>query len=86
MQHTGLTHRQARSQKKIEFHLNMSVAGVNVPRLLAGKAGCSLHAYRRWAYNRLLTECLFSQLGLSGERRVSDPEVQPVLATGQMTP
>ncbi len=85
-QHTGLTHCQARSQEKIDFHLNMSVAGVNLLRLLAGKAGCSLHTYRRWAYNRFLTERLFSELGLSGEWRVSDPEIQPVLATGQMTP
>ena len=64
----------------------MSVAGVNVLRLVTGKAGCSLQTYRRWAYNRFLIERLFSELGLSGEWRVSDPEVQPVLATGQMTP
>ena len=59
--HTGLTHCQARSQEKIDFHLNMSVAGVNLLRLMAGKAGCSLRTYRRLAYNRFLTGRLFSQ-------------------------
>jgi len=83
-QHTGLTHCQARSQEKIDFHLNMSIAGVNLLRLMAGKAGCSLRTYRRWAYNRYLTGRLFSQLGLNGEWSLSDREVQPVLETGQM--
>ena len=83
-QHTGLTHCQARSQAKIDFHLNMSLAGVNLLRLMAGRAGCSLRTYRRLAYNRFLTGRLFSELGLSGEWSVSDREVQPVLETGQM--
>jgi hypothetical protein len=83
-QHTGLTHCQARSQEKIDFHLNISVAGVNLLRLMAGKAGCSLRTYRRLVYNRFLTDRLFSQLGLSGEWSLSDREVQPVLETGQM--
>jgi len=62
-QHTGLTHCQARSQEKIDFHLNMSVAGVNLLRLMAGTADCSLRTYRRLAYNRFLTGRLFSELG-----------------------
>ena len=83
-QHTGLTHCQARSQEKIDYHLNMSVAGVNLLRLMAGKATCSLRTYRRLAYNRFLTGRLFSELGLSGEWSLSDRAVQPVLETGQM--
>ena len=59
--HTGLTHCQARSQEKIDFHLNMSVTGVNLLRLMAGKAGCSPRTYRRVAYNRFLTGRLFSK-------------------------
>jgi hypothetical protein len=85
-QHTGPTHCQARSQEKIDFHLNMSVAGVNLLRLMAGKATCSLRTYRRLAYNRFLTGRLFSELGLSGEWSVSDREVRPVIETGQMAP
>jgi len=83
-QHTGLTHCQPRSQQKIDFHLNMSVAGVDLLRLMAGRAECSLRTYRRWAYNRFLIGRLFSQLGLSGEWSLSDREVQPVLETGKM--
>jgi len=50
-QHTGLTHCQARSQEKLDFHLNMSVATANLLRLLAQKSACSKRTYRREAYN-----------------------------------
>jgi hypothetical protein len=60
-QHTGLTHCQARSEEKIDFHLNMSVAAVGLLRLLAKKKGCSLPTYRREAYNRMLINRLFSK-------------------------
>jgi len=84
VQHTGLTHRKARSQEKLDFHLNMSVAAVNRLRLLAQKAGCSPRTYRREAYNRLLIGRLFSKLGLSAEYDRMDPRVQSVVHTGRM--
>lgn len=34
----GITHCQARSQEKLDFHLNMSAAAVNLLRLPAQKA------------------------------------------------
>jgi hypothetical protein len=83
-QHTGLTHCQARSQEKLDFHLNMSIAAVNILRLLAQKSGCSLRTYRREAYNRLLIRQLFSKLGLSAEYDRTDPRVQSVIHTGRM--
>jgi len=83
-QHTGLTHCQARSQEKLNFHLNMSVATVNLLRLLARKAGCSPRTYRREAYNRLLIGRLFSKLGLSAEYDRMDPRIQSVVHTGRM--
>jgi hypothetical protein len=83
-QHTGLTHCQARSQEKIDFHLNLSVAGVNLLRFLARAAGCSLRSYRRAAYNRFLVARLFSQLGLFAEYDLMDPRLEPVLQTGRM--
>ena len=83
-QHTGLTHCQARSQEKLDFHLNMSVAAVNLLRLLAQKAECSLRTYRREAYNRLLIKQLFSKLGLSAEYDRTAPRVQAVVRTGRM--
>ena len=83
-QHTGLTHCQARSPEKLNFHLNMSVAAVNVLRLLARKAKCSPRTYRREAYNRLLIGRIFSKLGLSAEYDRMDPRVQSVVHTGRM--
>lgn len=83
-QHTGLTHCQARSQEKIDFHLNMSVAGVGVLRLLAQKQGCSLHTYRREAHNQMLIDRLLCKLGLSAEFDRSDPRIQEVVRTGRM--
>ena len=83
-QHTGLTHCQARSQEKLDFHLNMSVATANLLRLLAQKAACSKRTYRREAYNRLLVGHLLSQLGLSAEYDRTDPRIQSVIRTGRM--
>jgi hypothetical protein len=83
-QYAGLTHCQARSQDKIDFHLNTSLAAVNLLRLLATRSGSKLGGVRRWAYNRMLAGRLFSELGLCGEWDLSDPEVQPVLHTGRM--
>nr|WP_272509130.1 transposase [Salinibacter ruber] len=82
--HTGLTHCQARSQEKLDFHLNMSVAAVNLLRLLAQKAECSLRTYRREACSRLLIRQLFSKLGLSAEYDRTDQRVQSVVRTGRM--
>ena len=83
-QHTGLIHCQARSQEKLDFHPNMSVAAVNLLRLLARKAGCSPRTYRREAYNRLLVGRLFSKLSLSAEYDRMDPRIQSVVHTGRM--
>lgn len=83
-QHTGLTHCQARSQEKLDFHLNISIAAVNLLRLLARKAGCSRRTYRREAYNRLLIGRLFSKLGLSAKYDRTDPRIQSVIHTGRM--
>ena len=83
-QHTGLTHCQDRSQEKLDFHLNMSVASVNLLRLLAQKAECSPRTYRREAYNRLLVGRLLSKLGLSAEYDRTDLRIQSVVHTGRM--
>jgi hypothetical protein len=82
--HTGLTHCQARSEEKIDFHLNMSVAGARVLRLLAQKQECSLHTYRREALGRMLVDRLLSKLGLSAEFERSDPRIQEVVRTGRV--
>ncbi len=82
--HTGLAHCQTRSQEKLDFHLNMSVAAVNILRLLAQKSECSLRTYRREAYNRLPIGRLFSKLSLSAEYDRMDLRIQSVVHTGRM--
>jgi hypothetical protein len=62
----------------------MSVAVVNMLRLLAQKAEYSKRTYRREAYNRLLIGRLFSKLGLSTEYDRMDPRIQVVVHTGRM--
>ena len=62
----------------------MSVAGVGLLRLSAQKKGCSLHTYRREAYNRMLIGRLFSKLGLRAEFDESDPRIQDVVQIGRM--
>jgi hypothetical protein len=84
VQQAGLTHCQARSREKIDFHLNMSFATVNLGRLLCQKAGLSLTSYVREAYNRFLVGRLFSQLDLGAEFDLSHPGVQQVIQTGRM--
>lgn len=83
-QHAGLTHCQARSQEKIDFHLNASLATVGLLRLLTHQTGQSLHTYRREAYNRMLIDRLLSKLGLCAEFDRSDPRLQEVVRTGRM--
>jgi hypothetical protein len=83
-QHTGLTHCQARSQEKIDFHLNASLSAVGLHPLLAQKAGCSPRTYRREAYNRYLIDRLYSELGLSTEFDLSNPGVRRTVHTGRM--
>lgn len=71
-------------EEKIDFHLNMSVAGVGLLRLLAQNQGCSLYTYRREAYNQVLVDRLLSKLGLRAEFERSDPRIQEVVRTGRM--
>ena len=60
----GLCHCQARSQEKIDFHLNMSLAAVNVARLeiLLYRQVESMNSYVRRAYNARLVHPLPTHL------------------------
>ncbi len=83
-QFAGLTHCQARSQEKLDFHLNMTLAAVNLARLLSQRAGLSLTSYVREAYNRFLVGRLLTELSLEAEFALSHPGVQKVIQTGRM--
>jgi len=86
-QFAGLTHCQARSKEKLAFHLNMSLAAVNVARLCIGrsKKAVSMNSYLRQAYNRWLAGHLLSRLGLEARFGINHPQVQQVIRMGSMT-
>lgn len=83
-QFTGLTHCQARSEVKLDFHLNMSLAAVNLARLVCQRASLSLSSYAREAYNRFLVGRLLSELSLEAEFGLSHPSVARVIQTGRI--
>jgi len=90
VQHAGLIrgiprHCQARSQEKIDFHLNASLSStVGLLRLLTRRTGQSLHTCRREACNRMRIDRLLSKLGLCAGFDRSDPRLQDVVRTGRM--
>lgn len=83
-QFTGLEDCQARSEAKLDFHFNMSLAAVNLARLEMNEQGISFNSYVRLAYNRFLVSRLFEQLGLESEYDLNHPGVQQVIHVGHM--
>lgn len=86
-QFAGLCHCQARSQKKLDFHFNMSLAAINVARLesVLYHEGLSLNSYVRRAYNRWLVGQLLSKLGLTDRFPLNHTRVRQVVRMGSMT-
>lgn len=85
-QFAGLQDCQARSQEKLDFHFNMSLAAVNMARLemLLSEEALSLTSYVREAYNRRLVALLLSQLGLSRRFGLNHPQVERVIRRGRI--
>lgn len=71
-QFTGLTQCQARSDQKLDYHLNASLSGVNVARLLLAE-DASLHQSMNALVRRLTGERIWQRIydQLSPESRVS---------------
>jgi hypothetical protein len=70
-QFTGLTHCQARSEDKLDYHFNASLSGVNVARLLLAQDESlhqSMNALVRRQTGEHIWQLLYSQL--SPESRV----------------
>jgi hypothetical protein len=81
-QHLGLSQCQARDQAKLDFHLNASVAAVNLGRLVSERLSLSLESLLRECYNTFLVRRLLSELGLEAEFGLTDPVVAQVLRVG----
>lgn len=62
-QFTGLTHCQARDEQSIDFHLNLSLAAVNLLQLhlMQNSTNLSMNSFVRKAYNTKLVNWLFFQ-------------------------
>ena len=83
-QHAGLTHCQARSQEKIDFHINLSLAAVNLGRWMSQQTGLSLHSLRREAHARFIAVQILTHLGLEAEKIEKDDGLRQVVQTGQV--
>ena len=79
-----MSHCEARAWAKLDFHLNMSLAAVNVARMEMVSLGVSFNSYVRRAYNRFLVGSLLEQLGLEAEYGLKDPVIEAVVNTGRM--
>jgi hypothetical protein len=83
-QFTGLTQCQARDEAKLDFHLNLSMAAVNLGRLLSDRSSLSFTSYVREAYNAFLVERLLSELSLGAEFEIIHPGIARVIQTGRI--
>lgn len=83
-QHAGLTHCQARSQEKIDFHVNLSLAAVNLGRWMSQQTGLSLHSLRREAHARFIASQILTHLGLEAEKLEKDDGLRQVVQTGRV--
>jgi len=83
-QFTGLTHCQARAEEKLDFHFNMSLAAINLAKVVrkSNPTFKSMNSFVRKAYNTKLVELLFSQLSPNAEFNLNHPQVQTVLNLG----
>ena len=83
-QFTGLNHCQARSEEKLDFHFNMSLAAINLVNVLRtlNPTIKSMNSFVRKAYNTRLVEMLFSQLSLNAEFNLNQSSVQKVVNFG----
>jgi hypothetical protein len=85
-QFTGLTHCQARSKQKLDFHLNMSLTAVSLARacIWLGKSEISMNTFTRVAQNCWLVDHLLFKLGLTSQFDLNHPRVQQVICMGSM--
>lgn len=83
-QHLGLSQCQARSEAKLDFHLNASVAAVNLGRLVSERLSISLESLLRELYNTFLARRLLAELSIEAEFGLTDPAVTRVIHVGQI--
>ena len=85
-QFTGLTHCQARSKEKINFHFNLSLTAINMAyfQMDNNPTIMSMNTFKRLAYNTRFVEHLFKQLSLNAKVDINSPDVQNAIQLGRM--
>jgi hypothetical protein len=89
-QHTGLTHCQSWVKERIDFHINISFAAVNIARIkeyerlatAPENAACSVGSQRVRFHNEMLISAIFSILGLDPVVFKSHPAYEQALSFG----
>lgn len=83
-QFTGLCHCQARSEQKLDFHFNLSLAAVNVAQVQRklNPSIKSMNDLTRRAFNQKLVENLFLELSSEAEFDIFHPAVQKAMDFG----
>ena len=84
-QHLGLNHCQAPSQAKLDYHLNLCIAAVNLGRFIAEHFSISLASLMRETCNTFLVEELLSKLSLDAEFGTRDPILTSVIQIGRIS-
>ena len=85
-QFTGLTHCQARSKEKINFHFNLSLAAVNMAnfQMENNPTIMSMNSFKRIAYNTRFVEHLFKQLSPEAKFDINSQSIQNAIHLGKM--
>lgn len=88
-QFTGLTDCQARDQKKLDFHFNVSLTALNLAKFdqKQRESGCepfvfSMASYKRLAFNQHLLETFISKLDLEPTLIKSHPNYEELRSFG----
>lgn len=83
-QHIGLCQCQSRDQDRLGYHLNASVAAVNVGVFIGGRLGLSLASISRQLYHTFVVESAWCQLRPKAELGLRKPGVLQVLRLGEI--
>lgn len=89
-QHTGLTHCQSWKKERIDFHINMSFATINIAKIkelerlgsISADAACSIATQHVRHRNELLIQSIFPMLGLDPLEFKSHPAYEQALSYG----
>ena len=89
-QHTGLSHCQARSENKLDFHFNASLTAVNLAKFdwLSDRSGerlpFSMANYKRFFNNALMLDLFIRRFAIDPNSRKNRKIVNELLAWGRI--